>query len=563
MAMASEEKIDASDYLPSGEEEEEEDVSDYQTPVLCGDCESHKDVNSYCLSCNIDICDKCKTRKLHRPHKILPRTHSEVVRARKTVRHPCKEHPEQEYIIFCKGCQVPCCPDCMLGKHNQHFFIEIEEAADEARRSLPAILASLEETTLPAEEYAYTSAANYVGKYKDSILTTKEESKQRFQDLRETINLMESESRKNIDMRREDDLKEIQQTKTCIKEQMTSTKELIEKCKSNLETASNIVVLSYHSECQKAGSFEVKETVLPPLVCFIPSQYQLPTPDELIGSISKSSRELQKTTMTTDTSFDPNMIHVVLLKTIPLGAIALTANDRGEVWSYLKKTITIYNKKYHSEKTIQIQQTIEDFAAVTAEEVIATTQFCFSNALVKISRSGKFTTICSTGMMEPLGIGINHRQEIMVIFGSNLSHKKLVIYSPDGSIVLKDIQKNEKGKLLFDIYCKFTQVKQNSNEDYVLSGNNSIVCVSRDGKLRWEHKEVGRVYGLVCDWYANIVVAEYDNNQITLLDSEGKKITTLLTNKDGICLPRSLALDTQGNLWVGQENNVKIFKYIR
>ena len=76
MATAIEEKMDASDYSTSegdnkddvSEEKEEDDgVSDHdQIPVLCGDCESCMDVTSYCLSCNIDICDKCKARKLHR-----------------------------------------------------------------------------------------------------------------------------------------------------------------------------------------------------------------------------------------------------------------------------------------------------------------------------------------------------------------------------------------------------------------------------------------------------------------------------------------------------------------
>ena len=76
--------------------EEEDTVSDYQAPLLCADCEGHKSVESFCLSCKADICDFCKIRKLHKLHRILPRTHPDVRKARLTIKQPHKEHPGKE-----------------------------------------------------------------------------------------------------------------------------------------------------------------------------------------------------------------------------------------------------------------------------------------------------------------------------------------------------------------------------------------------------------------------------------------------------------------------------------
>ena len=103
----------------------------------------------------------------------------------------------------------------------------------------------------------------------------------------------------------------------------------------------------------------------------------------------------------------------------------------------------------------------------------------------------------------------------------------------------------------------------------MVADNNRIVCVDREGGYRWEYqvKQTGDyfpiVYGMVCDRYDNIIIADHIYDNISLLDSEGKLITTLMTRQDGIWEPYSLAMDNQGCLWIGQEKNVKVIKYMK
>ena len=77
--------------------EEDDTVSDYQAPLLCADCEGHKSVESFCLACKADICDFCITRH-HKLHKVLPRIHPVVRKARRTctIKRPHKENPGEE-----------------------------------------------------------------------------------------------------------------------------------------------------------------------------------------------------------------------------------------------------------------------------------------------------------------------------------------------------------------------------------------------------------------------------------------------------------------------------------
>ena len=140
---------------------------------------------------------------------------------------------------------------------------------------------------------------------------------------------------------------------------------------------------------------------------------------------------------------------------------------------------------------------------------------------------------------------------------------KLSIYSPDGSAVLQEIENDEDGKPLFR--DEITQVKQNGSGDYVVADGDRIVCVSSEGGFRWDYI-VGlfmAIYGMVCDKYDNVIIADHYNDKIHLLSSEGKLVTTLLTAKDGIRWPRSLSIDRHGQLWIGQDESLKVVRYLK
>ena len=70
------------------------------------------------------------------------------------------------------------------------------------------------------------------------------------------------------------------------------------------------------------------------------------------------------------------------------------------------------------------------------------------------------------------------------------------------------------------------------------------------------------VYGIECDQFDNIIIAQEISNTICLLNTEGALISTLMTEENGISGPLTLALDSYGRLWIGQEDEIKVVKYI-
>ena len=313
---------------------------------------------------------------------------------------------------------------------------------------------------------------------------------------------------------------------------------------------------------------------MPALVKFLSSTYRIPKTSELVGRIEKENikigvEKFQSPSLPKSDAlpFSPSMVLVTSVKTQGVKSHSILKTTNG-VWinNWDVEEITLYNENFDRIKTFPLEFKIRDMALTFSNDIIASDEK--NRCLVRISRSGDVTTLCNTGELEPWGLCINDNQQIVVGLRAVYETQpiKLAVYSPDGSALLQEIGKDKSGNPLFTI--RIYQVKQYGHGDYVVADFDKIVCVSREGgtgesiRLR-SGIEPPIVLGMVCDRYDNIIIAEYWNYTISLLDSEGKLITTLMTREDGIRNPKSLAIDNQGHLWIGQNNNVKVMKYIK
>ena len=280
------------------------------------------------------------------------------------------------------------------------------------------------------------------------------------------------------------------------------------------------------------------------------------------------TRELRLATSGRRT-FNRNRMSVTPVMERNIRADRILHTDQNHVWVYnyeMHKTnkLTLYNEHFVERKSIDLTGRLHDMALSASHDIVATD---YNNErLVKISPTGSVSTLCSTTPLRPCGICINSSQHLVV--GMQVGYvmyieppKKLKIYSPDGSAVLQEIENDEDGKPLFR--GVITQVKQNGDGDYVVADEERVVCVSSKGRFRWDYSvDISLVCGMVCDKYDNVIIADHFRNQILLLSSEGKLVTTLLTKEDSIWNPQSLSIDRHGQLWIGQHESLKVVKYL-
>ena len=565
------------DMATSSENKDESDKSDYQTPVICDQCVGHKNVNSYCLDCKANICDTCKTNRIHREHKLLPKTHPKVTQARHQEHRQCKEHPGNQYVTFCNKCNIPCCTVCISTHHHQHSFSDIAKAANDARWDLRFYLANLEKISLPTCESVHKDLVESMTEYNNSMEEVTVKSRRRFKSLRDQLDCAEQEWMRALKDIKIQDLQEVEMVTKQTENKMDRTKNLISVCKMNLADASDIALLLFNSE--RPDEFSLKSEKVPmslEIVQFEPSDYKLPPAQELIGKVkhrNKRSNTPQKLRSTEkgkqqSEQLDTSINRVMFVKTLEnICCISMVHAGMNKIWVNNRKerSIQVIDENFATVSTFDTGFYVVDLAMTSPTEVLATDRL--GKRVLRISDSGNVTQVCNTVPLSPRAICVNNRNQVIVGVSDDTeeTNVKMVIFSRDGSTVLREIQNDTSGKPIFS--SPLMQIKQKRDGDYVVSYGDTVKCVNEEGTCKWNYcvRELFRcdVYGLVCDANDNIIIAETHNNKISLLGSDGKLIRTLLTEKDGIKLPWSLCLDKLGRLWMGQNETVKIVTYMK
>ena len=103
--------------------------------------QSRVTASSYCKECREKMCDQCSS--MHRSmnvsrshHVLLLGDYSDAVEMQKICnKNFCEKQTGEEIKFFCRDCKIKFCTTCFIGKHNKHDCCEIDDLANELKRS--------------------------------------------------------------------------------------------------------------------------------------------------------------------------------------------------------------------------------------------------------------------------------------------------------------------------------------------------------------------------------------------------------------------------------------------
>ncbi|KAJ8018278.1 E3 ubiquitin-protein ligase TRIM56 [Holothuria leucospilota] len=176
----------------------------------CFSCSKSKKMSTYCFKCNDFLCEEChnhhvtsKMMKDHRPHVLsLEDVESRNISLEKLMSLKdvprCQIHPENVSQLCCTSCQnIPICLACSFGKHKDHSIYEVVSLAITERDRLTEKLDDLRKCK---ERLDMMSAE--VTQIKEKMIFNAKEETEKFQ------------------AKRDDKMKDIERTKTKIREQI-------------------------------------------------------------------------------------------------------------------------------------------------------------------------------------------------------------------------------------------------------------------------------------------------------------------------------------------------------
>ena len=229
--------------------------------------------------------------------------------------------------------------------------------------------------------------------------------------------------------------------------------------------------------------------------------------------------------------------------------------DGGLAWVRTEgKTLQLVDREGSVKDSINIDFSFNDITLTPDGDILMSH---FSNNCIKcLSRQKTISTVFSTSW-KPSGLCCLHNGDIAVSFRDDA---KAVVYSRDGQIRLtldnikfRSPQRVAVNKVNQDIY-----ICDHERRTYDSPGK--LIVAGADGKLRYEYTGQGDSMFTpveVCtDQMGHILITDYSNHRVHMLDQEGRFIRYVLTSQQGLCKPVTIDVDREGYVWVGEYVNI-------
>jgi sugar lactone lactonase YvrE len=184
------------------------------------------------------------------------------------------------------------------------------------------------------------------------------------------------------------------------------------------------------------------------------------------------------------------------------------------------------------------------------------------NKTVNQVKNNQTRTVITLQGWVPDGVCCTASGDILVTMVSDDNKQsKVVRYS--GSTEKQTIQFDDQGRTL---YSSGGYISENRNLDICVADGDarSVVVVNASGELRFRYTghpsstgESFDLHGLTTDSQGHIIVADYKNNCIHIIDQDGQFLRYIHCD---LRRPYGLCVDTRDNLFVGENSSAKVKK---
>ncbi|OWF50806.1 uncharacterized protein LOC110449985 [Mizuhopecten yessoensis] len=245
--------------------------------------------------------------------------------------------------------------------------------------------------------------------------------------------------------------------------------------------------------------------------------------------------------------------------------------------------LILVNKDGDKQRSIQLRGKIGDFCTLSSGEVLLT--HMDDCCVYSIQANGVMTLQFKTEPLHPVAIQPTADDNVLITLADDWDYKiepqsqrQLRMYSRDGT-VLKTLEFGPDEKRLF---CKPGRVRVSKNNSNIAvcnfvndkPGDDHVIFLDKNFNFLFRSNERYSIPSelkpqshvifddMIFDSGDNVVTVETVSNSVQLLDKNCRYVKTLYRDPTDGEQPMSVALDTEGNLWIGfQKGHVTIVKY--
>ncbi|XP_062577462.1 uncharacterized protein LOC134239297 [Saccostrea cucullata] len=569
----------------------------------CDIDECERNCEFYCNPCHQRLCKQCSEEHLISPEN---KNHEVVLyqqRKRQLPVEKCKIHPTKDVDMLCEECQIPVCSKCVTQReHRGHIFTDLETIYAQKYADFQKEISKMQDYFLPTSQNLKKEIKKDSSEIKHIMDNIRTSMKTEGETLKSLVDTVISENMKQLDQIEQSLLEDLNTQDKTIDNYITYLNNLVEEIQRCLSSTETQKLMSE----KKPKIRSIPETTKPVTPGFTAGQYSKSDVTKLLGkihvpNIKAEKREIKPIESVYNIAMKPTHKQMKEDKkksdkkqTISLSAsvtmvrefnvpgvknvyhVSLDQSDR--LWisdnegnlvqtdlqgNVIQKIKTSDGRGYHT---------------VTQDRDLIFTDKD-KNVIDRITQDNNITEFIKTGDWSPLSIHSSHINGDLLVgmlkltetkglfkMRKNKEESKVTRYNKTGK-ELQNIQRDNKGQELYSTLPHY--ITENINGDICTSDYyKGVVVVNKSGQHRFSYTGQGSgflSYGICTDVLGHILVCDgfFISNTVHLLDQDGQFLSLLLTPQQGVPFPRSVCVDDENNLYVGQYNTLTVYKYLQ
>ncbi|XP_062587762.1 tripartite motif-containing protein 2-like [Saccostrea cucullata] len=569
----------------------------------CGfeDCE--KNCEFYCNSCHHRMCKQCRDQHLKIPEN---KNHKMVLYQQRKRQLPvmkCKLHPTKDIDILCKDCNVTLCSKCStMQEHQRHCFIDLESIYTDKFKLCQKELSKIHNYFVPTSQDLQREVQEDATEVKQIMDSLRTSMKAEAESLKNMVDTVLSENMEELNQIEKSLLEKLKSQEKTFDDYIAYLNDLVKEFQSYLSSTELTNFTTQLSEDLKIKPIpETKKPVTPE---FSSAQYNKSDIAKLLGKVIKSDRKaelrrkkpmkipLTATSMKLTSEQTKQDKHVKSDKkqTMSLSASVTEVRefnvpgvdyvfhvslDQSDILWISDWDGNLFQTDLQGNVIQKIETSGRDqgYHTVTQDRDLIFTDKD-KKVINRITQDNNITEFIKTGDWRPLSIHSSHINGDLLVgmfikvrgfIWMKDSEAKVTRYNKTGK-ELQNIQRDNKGQ---ELYRYPHYITENINGDICTSDLfNGVVVVNKSGQHRFSYtgqESEFRPYGICTDVLGHILVCDYYSDTVQLLDQDGQFLSLLLTQPQGVEDPRSVCVDNENNLYVGQghTNILTVCKYLK
>lgn len=569
-------------------------------------CELCEDLvpQMHCDLCHVDLCLHCVGKHISdvsKRHEVVP-----FIKRGTTLKYSfCKTHKTKLCELYCETCDVSMCIMCVLGIHKTHTCLQMSQTFNVKKEQIKKDVEELGKVIQPVYEKNVSELiiekSNVIVHYDKLTNTANQEGEKLHREIdiivnRRKIEITDMKTEHLRFLNKQEDelsckLSEITQAivdlnkllgsndvslVTAYKPKSAEFRSLPSKAKITLPNIS-LQTINREKLNEQFGSlttlsttenqqFALETSQSDSLSSGYKFQFSENSPRDNSLALSPDSHETDTAVLSSPDKFlhDEPLI-VTSIATGLKGLSGVVCLNDEEIWTRdMDKIMRLFNLQGEIINSIHTKsgKPSEDITLTTSGNLVYSD---YEDRSVNIVRNTQIQRLVKVRGWRPRGICSTSADDLLVIMSSDDNKQtKVVRYS--GSKEKQCIQFDDKGQPLFSS-GSVKSICENGNLDICVADNDAgtVVVVSRTGKLHFTYsgfssftKECFYPVGITTDSQNRILIADYWNNRIHILDQQGEFLRYI--DKCQLHLPFSLCVDTKDNLFVAENVSGKVKK---